>query len=161
MFFMTPTTHRVPHLPMALPQGAGDACAYVLPVIPAEAAYAHVRVGQRVIATITNSGHIRRTPVFGRRQPVASEESDWSVTGPALAERRAQQLARAYGGIVVVAPTALAPVEWESCPAVMWRIDCARLRRDGYGEAPDLRYAQFADRGAALHRVAQWLGLVA
>lgn len=160
MFFATQPSVQKSYLPTQLPQqGQNKALSYISPSIPADEIYAYVQVGQRVIATISNNGHIKSAQVFGRKNAGAAGEV--AACGPMLAEQRTQQLSRAYGGQVVHASTALTQSEWERNPAVMWRIDCAALACDGYSVAPDFRQAQFTTRDAALHAVMKWFELVA
>lgn len=110
MFFATEPSTQKSYLPAQLSlAGQHKALSYIAPSIPADEIYAYVQVGQRVIATISNNGHIKTAQVFGRKAAGVGAEA--SACGPMLAEQRAQQLSRAYGGQVVHASTAMTQSE--------------------------------------------------
>lgn len=97
---------------------------------PEETTYAEVKVGDRVVATVTNSGYVQSSNALGGRVNSALDDDD--STGPTLAERRAQQIAQALGGTVVKADTAQTRAQWLARPAITWSINYTSLQQHGY-----------------------------
>ena len=90
--------------------------------------HATVKVGGKVVATLYNSG-ASMTPnalagTVGRLPSMGPEET---LTGPALAQKRAQEIAKALGGTIEQAATAQTQAQWASRPPLQWTYDTAAM----------------------------------
>lgn len=104
---------------------------YRVPSGPADEVYAEVKVGGKVVATLYNSGAAVTSNALGsklRQLPSMGEGA--TLTGPALAQLRAEEIAKALGGMVAKAETALTQPEWRALPPVTWTIDYEAMARD-------------------------------
>ncbi|MBI1363725.1 MAG: hypothetical protein GC134_07040 [Proteobacteria bacterium] len=110
-----------------------EALQYQRPIIPEDHAFATVTVGGKVVAKITNNGYVESSNAWGPR--LQSVLGDEKLQGPELAAERANAIAKAFGGTVHVADTALTQGEWEALPDVRWTIDTHQMIADGYGNA--------------------------
>lgn len=77
---------------------------------PLETDYAKVKADGKVIATISNSGFVTSSNALGGQLLNILQDDD--SAGPALAQRRAEQIASAFGGEVVKSPSALSQKAW-------------------------------------------------
>ncbi|MFX8554342.1 hypothetical protein ABTM01_19415, partial [Acinetobacter baumannii] len=68
-----------------------------------------------------------------------------TTAGPALAQQRAEKIAKALGGEIVKAATAQTQSQWNARPPVTWTVDREGLARYDAGKA-----ARLAE-GAGLH----------
>ncbi|MEW5726567.1 MAG: hypothetical protein AB1918_01960 [Pseudomonadota bacterium] len=90
--------------------------------------YAQVMVGGKVVATLSNEGFAQTSNALGA-QLAGGLVSDGQ--GPALAQRRAEQIAAAVGGTVVMLETAMTQTEWNRRPALQTAIDFEAMEADG------------------------------
>lgn len=75
--------------------------------------YAEIRVGDEIVATVSNAGGLSmRADMAGQIPYGGSDEA--GLTGPALAQFRADRIAQALGGIVLKSGTAMTPEEFEA-----------------------------------------------
>jgi hypothetical protein len=89
--------------------------------------YATVKVKGQVVATLYNSGcSVTSNATYGKVSGLPSMGEDEKLVGPALAQKRAEEIARKLGGTVEKAPTAKNPGEWQ--PTEMkWTYDYAAM----------------------------------
>ncbi|SEH25207.1 hypothetical protein [Magnetospirillum fulvum] len=92
--------------------------------------YARIEVGGKSVASVSNEGYAEISGSFGR---LVLENDE--IGGPQLAQRRAQQIAKALGGTVVKSPTAMTQAQWQDRPALTFTIDFEAMRRDGRMES--------------------------
>lgn len=131
---------------------------YKKPIVPPDATYAEVKVGNKVVATLTNNGYVQTSNALsGDIRRILGEEG--ALQGPALAQQRAQKIADALGGVIVKAPTAQTQAQWNARPPVTWRIDDEALDRHGYSVPDDVRTATYASSLLASQTIAALLGL--
>lgn len=103
--------------------------AYTTPVGPtSHGDYAQVMVGDTVVATLGNDGSAAMSNALGGR---LGGTLAMDGTGPDLAQRRAEQIAKATGGEVVKTATAMSPADWVNRPALRTTIDFEAMKRDG------------------------------
>ena len=104
---------------------------YRVPSGPVDEVYAEVKVGGQVVATLYNSGASVTSNVdWGRLRKLPSMGEGCTLTGPALAQLRAEEIAKALGGTISKAETAMTQPEWRARPPVTWTIDYERMARD-------------------------------
>jgi len=86
--------------------------------------YAKVKVGGKVVATIYNSGGAA-TPnaIYGKVKNLFSMGEKETLTGPALAQKRAEEIAEALGGTVEKLATDESLAAWENRPPMTWSYD--------------------------------------
>jgi len=108
---------------------------FKVPADPAQAdnhpsnTYATVDVDGKVVATIGNSGCVSTSnQAYGRIADLPSMGSGERLTGPALAQKRAQEIAERLGGTVKMAATVKTQYEWESREPVRFTYDYAAMR---------------------------------
>lgn len=124
---------------------------YTQAVPPPDGNYAQVKVAGKVVATVTNNGFVGSSSAFGGK--IRSILDDDSGQGPALAERRARQIADALNGEVVKASTAQTQAQWNARPAVTWKLDYETMERHGHSVPPESRMARFASKSLASETV--------
>lgn len=96
--------------------------------IPDDKTYAEVRVNGAVVATLTNNGYMISSNAMGAKlQKILGAED--STQGPALAQQRAEKIAKALGGEIVLAQTAQTQTQWNARPPVTWTLDKEGLAR--------------------------------
>ncbi len=96
--------------------------------VPEDKTYAEVRVKGEVIATLTNNGYMISGNAMGAKlQKILGAED--TTQGPALAQQRAEKIAKALGGQVVKASTAQRQTQWNARPPVTWILDVEALAR--------------------------------
>lgn len=79
--------------------------------------YATVKVGGKVVATIYNSGGTATSnATYGQVKNLPSMGEAETLTGPALAEKRAAEIAKKLGGTVEKAATAMTDSQWINRP---------------------------------------------
>lgn len=77
--------------------------------------YATVKVKGKIVATLYNSGAAETSnATYGKVQNLPSMGEAEKLTGPALAEKRAAEIAAALGGSVEKSSTALNQAQWQS-----------------------------------------------
>lgn len=80
---------------------------------PPDHPYAQVVLGGRVVATLSNNGYATTANADANRFRAIFED-DRGLTGPALAQSRADRIAALVGGNVVKSNTALTQSQWEA-----------------------------------------------
>lgn len=101
--------------------------------------YAEVKVGGEVVATLTNNGYLITSNAMGARLMKLLGAED-SARGPDLAQQRAEKIAKALGGEIVKADTAMSQARWDARPPTVLP----------HKEIPTARAAESARRHAAL-----------
>ncbi len=96
-------------VPWALPKGETLAPLSAA----ADTPYAEVRVGGTVVATLTNNGYLTASDEV--RQLLGEEGG---IQGPMLAQQRAEKIAKALGGEIVKAETAMSQARWNARPPI-------------------------------------------
>lgn len=84
--------------------------------------YAAVKVGNTVIATVSNSGAVsvpNRSPYLRLIRTADGK----ILNGPDLARHMAERLAHASGGTIVMADSAATQSEWLARPPLQWTVD--------------------------------------
>lgn len=99
-------------VPWALPKGE------TLAPLNAEEdkTYAEVRVNGEVVATLTNNGYMTTSNAMGHKLMALLAPEDSTTRGPALAQQRAEKIAKALGGEIVTAETAMTQARWNARP---------------------------------------------
>lgn len=94
--------------------------------------YAEVKVGDQVIATIYNGGTSMTSNAYSGKINDIIEELDSKLTGPEGAQERAEAIARAFGGRVDMADTAITQAEYLATAPFepKYEIDYAAMERD-------------------------------
>jgi hypothetical protein len=95
--------------------------------------YAQVVVNGKVVATLYNSGAAETSnATYARVKNLSSMGEEEKSTGPELAQKRAEEIAKALGGSVVKSDTAVTQSQYLSTPAfqVKYEIDYAAMERD-------------------------------
>lgn len=90
--------------------------------------YAKVVVNGKVVATLANSGSAMMSNALSG-QLSSQLVSDGS--GPELAQRRAEQIARELGGTVVKSSSAMNPSDWSKRAPIKTAIDFEAMAADG------------------------------
>lgn len=130
---------------------------YKKPVVPSDATYAEVRVGGKVVATLTNNGYLTTSNAMsGRIMDLLRDEGH--AQGPQLAQERAEKIAKGLGGTVVKAPTAQTQAQWNARPPVTWAVDYDALERRGYVVPESARQATFPSSRLASQTIGALLG---
>ena len=107
--------------------------------------YAEIRVGNRTIAKVYNSG-CTETP-----NDLGYIDLKQDGQGPTLAKVRAEQIAAAIGGTIVPAETAQPQAQWDTRPPRRWAIDYDAIERDRREAEESLRRrSQRPDESVAL-----------
>lgn len=97
---------------------------------PADTVYAEVKVGGQTVATLYNSGVMVTSNAYGARLQNLPSVRDSTQVGPALAQERAEEIARTLGGNVVRSGDAMTQSQWEASPKQKLVTDWEALRRD-------------------------------
>jgi hypothetical protein len=105
----------------------------------ASSVYAYVRLGSKTVATLYNSGVAATSGADPRIENLPSLRNARG-SGPTLAQRRAEDIARAVGGTIVLANSAQTVVHRPPPPAQHY-IDYGAVARN---------YAQLRSRGATI-----------
>lgn len=96
---------------------------------PSQQAYAEVLVNGQSVAKVYNSGVMSTSNALygkiGKLDSVKNPEG----TGPLLAQQRADDIARALGGVVVKSATAITQAEWAKAPPIAYAVDYAALEK--------------------------------
>lgn len=94
--------------------------------------YAEVKVGDQVIATIYNGGTSMTSNAYGGKINDIIEKLGSKLTGPEGAQERAEAIARAFGGQVILSDTAVTQAEYIATPPFepKYEIDYAAMERD-------------------------------
>lgn len=85
--------------------------------------YAEVKIDGQTVATIYNSGAISALHGTSHRLGDLPGMGEEAHSGPALAKARAEEIAKALGGTVVKADTAMTQKAWDSRPPVQVTYD--------------------------------------
>lgn len=90
--------------------------------------YATVRVNGQVVATLYNSGGAMTSNANGAQlSALPSMGEGETSTGPVLARKRAEEIAKALGGTIEKASTAQTQAQWQQRPAMQWTYDYAAM----------------------------------
>ncbi len=95
--------------------------------------YAEVQVNGQTVARLYNSGAAETSnATYGRVKDLPSMGEDEKSTGPELAQKRAEEIAKALGGTVVKSSTAVTQAQYLAAPPfeVKYKIDYAAMERD-------------------------------
>ena len=104
---------------------------YSKPSGPPDEVYAEVKVGGKVVATLYNSGAaVTSNAAAGKLRQLPSMGEGTTLTGPALAQLRAEEIAKALGGTVSKAETAMTQSQWRNRPPTTWTVDHEAMARD-------------------------------
>lgn len=86
--------------------------------------YATVKVNGKIVATLYNSGaSATSNAAYSKVKNLPSMGEEEQLTGPMLAQKRAEEIAKALGGTVEKAPTAQNQAQWQSRPPIEWTYD--------------------------------------
>lgn len=93
--------------------------------------YAEVKVNGKTVVTIDNGGSASgSSATFGKISNLPSMGEKEKLLGPALAQKRAEEIAAALGGKIVKASTAVTPAQYMAAPPIVFRVDYAAMERD-------------------------------
>lgn len=93
--------------------------------------YATVKVGGKVVATLYNSGaSMTSNADHGKIRKLPSMGDSETLTGPALAQKRAEEIAEKLGGTIEKVATAKTQAQWQSRPPVEWTYDYKAMAED-------------------------------
>ena len=92
--------------------------------------FAEVKVNGQTVAKLYNSGGAEMSNAgYGKVADLRSMGEHESRTGPVLAKARAEDIARALGGTVVMADTAQTQSEWNARPPMRFTYDYAAMEK--------------------------------
>lgn len=98
---------------------------------PSQKTYAEVMVNGKSVAKVYNSGAMSTSnAAYGRISKLDSVANPGTMTGPELAQLRAEEIAKALGGTVVKSSDAITQGQWLATPPVRFEIDYAAMERD-------------------------------
>lgn len=102
---------------------------------PSQQVYAEVKVGGKVVATLSNGGLCTMSNAMAARLANLPSMKNPQGSGPQLAQQRAEEIARALGGRVEKAETAMTPAEYARVPPIQFRTayDAAARERAATG----------------------------
>jgi hypothetical protein len=109
--------------------------------------YAEIKVGNKTVAKVYNSGGSETPNSFAGRVQFGGPDEE-GLTGPALAQLRAEKIAKACGGTIEKSDTATTQAEFEARPPRQFYVDYEGLN----AEMERLRQSAEARRGS--YRVA-------
>lgn len=94
--------------------------------------YAEVKVNGQTIAKVYNGGTSETSNAYGAKINKIIEDLDSKLTGPQGAQERAEAIAKAFGGTVVKAGTAVTQTEYLATPAFKpeYKVDYEAMERD-------------------------------
>ncbi len=94
--------------------------------------YAEVKVNGQTIATIYNGGTSMTSNAMGGKINDIINELDSKLSGPEGAQERAEAIAKAFGGEVVMADTAVTQAEYMATPPFIpeYEVDYEAIERD-------------------------------
>jgi hypothetical protein len=98
---------------------------------PSQKIYAEVIVNGKSVAKIYNGGGAETSnAAAGKLKNLPSMQENYPITGQLLAQQRAEEIAKALGGTVKKAPTAVTQAEWDRRPPIEFKIDYEAMERD-------------------------------
>ena len=97
---------------------------------PSQQVYAEVKVGDRVVATLSNGGLCTMSNAMAARLADLPSMKNPQGSGPQLAQQRAEEIARALGGRVEKADTAMTPAEYARVPPIQFWSGSGAVVRD-------------------------------
>lgn len=98
---------------------------------PSQQVYAQVKVKGQVVATLYNSGAMQcSNAMAGKLQSLPSVSGAGLGSGPDMAKRRAEEIARLLGGQIEPAQTAITQQQWERLPPVELYVDLVAMQKD-------------------------------
>lgn len=101
---------------------------------PRYAEYASVSVNGQIVAQIDNYGGASSSNKYGSKIQAAISEADrehrGKTSGPDIAQLRAEKIAKALGGKVNIADSALTQSEFNAAPEARASVDYEALRKD-------------------------------
>ena len=92
--------------------------------------YATVTVGGQTVATIDNHGYVTTSNALGSKMRALLSGSEEGLTGPALAQARAEKIAALVGGKAEKMSTALTQSQFAAVPSVQPTVNYDALRQD-------------------------------
>lgn len=93
---------------------------------PSQQPYATIKVNGKVVATLYNSGAMATSNALAPQLTGMPNDG----TGPNLAQRRAEYIAKKLGGTITPAKTALTEMQWQQVPPLQFKVDEAALKAD-------------------------------
>lgn len=103
---------------------------YTRHIMPPDEVYAEVKVGGKVVATLYNSGAMMTDNSMGSQLQNLPSVRDSLQVGPALAQERAEEIARVLGGRIDHADSQLSQAQWQELPKPYAYVDYEAMRRD-------------------------------
>lgn len=86
--------------------------------------YATVQVNGRTVATLYNNGSMMSSNAdYGRVSNLPSVRGDVDGSGPEMAQLRAEEIAKALGGKIVKANTAITQTQYYALPPIRFEVD--------------------------------------
>ena len=99
-----------------------------------------MKVNGQTVAKLYNSGGAETSNSVGAKlMDLPSMQSSDSGMGPELAQRRAEQIAKALGGTVVRAKTAQTQPQWRSRPPMQFTYDYVAMEKFMQARAASMR----------------------
>lgn len=94
--------------------------------------YAEIQVNGKTIAKVYNGGTSETSNAYGAKITKIIEDLDSRLTGPDGAQERAEAIAKAFGGTVVKASTAVTQAQYLATPAFKpeYKVDYEAMERD-------------------------------
>jgi hypothetical protein len=84
--------------------------------------YAEIKVGNKTVGKVYNSGCCETPNSFAGRVQFGGPDED-GLSGPALAQHRAEKIANACGGTIVTSDTAATQAEFDARPPRQFYVD--------------------------------------
>ncbi len=106
---------------------------------PSQKLYAEVVVDGKTVAKLYNSGVMETSNAAYGKISKLDSVSDPQGSGPALAQQRAEDIAKALGGTVVISEDALTAAQWAKVPPVEFEVDYAAMAADAARESAEAR----------------------
>ncbi|MBF0269041.1 MAG: hypothetical protein HQL44_10670 [Alphaproteobacteria bacterium] len=111
--------------------------------------YARVVLNGKTVATLSNEGYAEMSNAFGG---VIGSKLPNNGSGPELAQRRAEMIAKATGGTVVMNESAMTQRQWINREPIKFAVDLVAMEREGFLE----RWQELSGSNAAFS--AQMIG---
>lgn len=106
---------------------------------PSQKLYAEVVLDGKTVAKLYNSGVMETSNAAYGKISKLDSVSDPQGSGPVLAQQRAEEIAKALGGTVVMSKDALTPTQWAKVPPVEFEVDYAAMAADAARESAEAR----------------------
>ncbi|MBX3454938.1 hypothetical protein [Ferrovibrio sp.] len=116
---------------------------------PSQQVYAQVKVKGQIVATLYNSGALQcSNAMAGKLQSLPSVSGAGVGSGPEMAKRRAEEIARLLGGQIEPAQTAITQQQWERLPPVEQYVDLVAMQKAQEEAQRDTAQREAAQREA-------------